>query len=150
MIKIVIRNVIALSASFFGLVACEDGYRHQFELDYEKSARMTVICHNCFYYTDDYDTPPDTKVIDREIDGKAIDLFTSIEFCGLGFTTPDVSLIIETDTGSKIGIGILFPDQEFSPKLRMQSGETGLGEGCSRLDQQRFERFFHSYAAKYN
>jgi hypothetical protein len=139
-----------LFAAALSLQSCTDLNRHQFTLDFEQAAELIVVCDNCFYYFNNYDVTSRTTVIHREIDGNAIELFSSIEFCGLGATTSDGSIRIVTDTGSVAEIGVIFPNQEYNPTLRMQSSQTGLGEGCTSRDQQKFEKFFRIYADKKN
>jgi len=150
MIKKIVLTSIALVTGVLGVVACTDENQHQFELEYDKSARLTVICHNCFYYSKNWDIPTDTIIVDRKIDGDAIELLSGIKFCGVGDTTPDGWLKIVTDTGDVAGFGIIFPEKEFSQTLRIQSGQTGLGQGCTRRHQEVFEDFFHKYAANAN
>ena len=142
MIKKNILTLIAVAVGFIGLVSCSGENQYQFELEYDKSARLTVVCYNCFYYSNTWDTPVDTIMVDRMIDGEAMELFSAIKFCGIGDTTPDGILNIITDTGSVAKIGVIFPDQETGQALRIQSGQTGLGSGCTNEDQRNFENFF--------
>lgn len=122
--------------------------RHQFKLNYKNSGHLIVECHNCFFFYGNYDDVRSKVVVNRRIDAQAIDLFSSIKFCGVGDTTPDGWVRITTDTGSVVEFGVLFPDQEFNPTLRIQSTKTGLGAGCSRKDQETFEKFFFEYIGK--
>lgn len=147
----VIRQfLIGAQAVFFAACMEPSENRHQFKLSYKQSAQLTVVCHNCFYYFDSWDMPPDKIVIKRDIDGAALDLFSSIKFCGVGDTTADGWIRIVTDTGSTASFGVIFPDQELNQTLGIQSGHTGLGGGCSRKDQKKFEAFFSAYASKEN
>ena len=131
------------------LVTCADARqpKHQFKLDYRKFGRLTLRCDNCGYYYDDHQKGSQT-VVDRVIGAEGLDLFSNIRFCGGGDTTPDGWVRITTDTGSVVEFGVLFPNQEFNPTLRIQSNKTGLGAGCSRKDQETFEKFFFEYIGK--
>ncbi len=126
-------------------VSCSDTNKHRFKLLYENSATLTLECGNCFYYTGSYERPP-TSVVERKIDSDGIELLASIKFCGLGDTTPDAWIKIETDVGDVAEFGLLFPSQKSNPTLRIQSNETGFGQGCTRKDQIRFETFIFTYA----
>lgn len=129
--------------------SCGDINKHQFDLKYDETAELTVVCGNCSYYTGTADSPQKI-IIKRTIDREAIALFSSIKFCGLGDTTPDASVRIETDKGLVAGFGILYPDQKFNSSLRIQSSQTGLGQGCSAKDQERFENFFEAFLSRSN
>lgn len=149
------KKIICLAVLMTGTLSahsCADPNqnRHQYELGFKTSGQLTVLCDNCFYYYKNYDTSSRTTIVDRKIDANAIELFSSIEFCGVGDTTPDGLIRIVTDTGSVAEIGVLFPNQELNPTLMMQSSQTGLGSGCTRQDQENFEKFFQTYAGKTN
>jgi hypothetical protein len=139
-----------IAVGILGLVSCSGENQHQFVLEYDNSARLTVVCDNCFYYSNTWDTPVDTIMVDRMIDGEAIALFSAIEFCGVGDTTPDGNLNITTDSGSVAAIGVIFPNHETGQTLKIQSSQTGLGSGCTNRDQRKFEDFFLRYADKTN
>jgi hypothetical protein len=102
------------------LVSCADAHqnKHQFKLDYKKSGRLTLRCDTCRYYYDDHQKGSQT-IIDRVIDAEGIDLFSNIRFCGIGDTTPDGSVSIVTDTGQTAEFGILLPNKEYNPTLRI-------------------------------
>jgi hypothetical protein len=147
--KLFIRPYVFL-LSIFALSSCQDGSinRHQYKLDYSKSAWLTVVCDNCSYYLDDNVSDVRTTIIEREIDSDALDLLSSIKFCGKGDTTPDGWLQIKTDKGSIANIGLLFPIEGLDSSLRIQTSETGLGRGCTKRDQEKFEAFFNAFADK--
>ena len=128
--------------------SCSDVNGHQFKLSYKNSALLTVTCDNCYYYSRNYDDTSRKTVVNRQIYGDAIKLLSSIKFCGLGDTTSDGWIRIETDTGSIASFGVIFPNQETNQTLRIQSSKTGLGQGCRESDQKRFEDFFFTYADK--
>ena len=148
-IKLPLLSILMIFGPF-GIVSCSDVNQHQFKLNYEHSAHLTLTCGNCYNYFKNYDTPSDTIVIDQEIDATALELLANIKFCGVGDTTPDAWLKIVSDTGSETQFGILYPNDEYDTPLEIQSRYTGKGRGCKKRDQLAFESFFHTYLNKIN
>ncbi len=139
--KTMLTSGLLIALGFIGLYVFlydSDINRAQYKLNYDKSGELVIVIHGL-------NSSKQTVPLDKE----ALDLFSSIKFCGLGDTTPEGWINITTDKGNKAGIGIILPNIESGQTLSMQSGDTGHGGGCTRRDQKKFEKFFDLYIKEF-